>query len=69
MVFTELLMTSDNIAEYDDAKKKTLADALELYRYARVISYTREGNSIRIVYEMKDETREITYNTKKGVIS
>ncbi|MBR4489507.1 hypothetical protein IKP13_02630, partial [bacterium] len=68
-LFGSVLMTSDNIAEYDDAKKKTLADALELYRYARVQSYTREGDSIRIVYEMKGETREITYNTKKGVIS
>ncbi|MBO4363022.1 MAG: alpha-galactosidase, partial [Clostridia bacterium] len=67
-LFGSVLMTSDNIAEYDEPKNKTLAEALELYRFAKVHSYRRDGIYIKIRYDLKGEKRELTYNTKKGVL-
>ena len=66
-LFGGVLMTSDNIKEYDDKKQRILNEALCLFYEAKVKSYTTKGSIIEIVYEVKGETKELKYNTKTGV--
>ena len=67
-LFGNLMMTSDNIARYDEQKKAALSEALDLYENAAVTGYEREHDLIRIDYEIRGEKKRITYNTKKGVL-
>lgn len=67
-LFGNVLMTSDNLAVYDDEKRKLLKDALELFYCARVTEYARKGNTIEIVYELDGNTHKIKYDTGKGVL-
>ena len=69
-LFGSVLMTSDDIATYNAEKNKTLSDALELFRNAKVISASRRGmHLIDIVYEMNGRKRKIVYNTEKGELT
>ena len=68
-LFGSVLMTSDNIAEYDDKKKEVLADALNLFKHASDKKYVKKGNKIDISYSLKGENHSFTYNTKKGVLT
>ncbi|MDE6586052.1 MAG: alpha-galactosidase [Clostridia bacterium] len=67
-LFGNVLMTSDNLASYDDKKRKLLNDALELFYGANVISYTRKGRTIEIVYDLNGNSRTLKYDTEKGVL-
>ena len=68
-LFGSVLMTSDNIAEYDDAKKKVLAEALELFEHASDKSFVKRGDLIDIKYQLNGKLHSFTYNTKKGVLT
>ena len=68
-LFGSVLMTSDNIAEYDEKKKDVLAEALNLFKHATNKTYVKRGKYIDISYTLKGETHSFTYNTKKGVLT
>ena len=61
-------MTSDNIAGYDEEKKARLSDALDLFRSARVVSFSRRADVVTICYEAKGREYTIRYDTEKGVL-
>lgn len=68
-LFGSVLMTSDDIATYDETKKEILANALDIFRNANLISYKIEGDDIDVVYELNGKKHQFTYNVKKGVLS
>lgn len=68
-LFGSVLMTSDNIADYDEQKKEVLADALEIFEKAKDKSFVKRGNYIDIKYQLNGKEHSFTYNTKKGVMS
>ena len=67
-LFGSVLMTSDNIAEYDDKKKEILSEALDIFKNATEQKYVKRGNLINILYKLNNQEHSFTYNTKKGVI-
>ena len=67
-LFGSVLMTSDNIAEYDDKKKQVLSEALEIFEKATDKSYVKRGDYIDIKYQLNGKQHSFTYNTKKGVL-
>ena len=67
-LFGSVLMTSDNLAEYDEAKKALLAQGLELFREAEVTGFSRGGHMISVEYKLGGETKTILYFTDKGVL-
>ena len=67
-LFGSVMMTSDNIAQYDSQKQKTLSEALELFKNGKVTGYKRKGHIIKIEYVLDGKTRKLSYNTRKGVI-
>ena len=67
-LFGSVLMTSDNIATYDETARKALDKALKLFYEARVISYVRSPGRIKIRYELKGEEHKIKYDTERGAI-
>lgn len=68
-LFGSVLMTSDNIAEYNDAKKQVLADALDIFEHATDKSFVKKGDSIKVSYKLHDKEHSFTYHTKKGVLT
>jgi len=62
-------MTSDNIATYDDEKKKMLNDALEIFYNAKNKKYRKDGSLIHLEYELNDKKYVLTYHKGKGVIT
>ena len=68
-LFGSVLMTSDNIATYDDKKKKVLSEALDLFENATDKRYVKRKHYIDIEYQLKGKKHSFTYNTKKGVMS
>ncbi len=67
-LFGNVLMTSDNIAGYDEEKEEQLRAALDRFQNAKVTSYVREGNRIHIHYLLNGESYSLIYDTKKGVL-
>ena len=67
-LFGSVLMTSDNIADYDEAKRAALTEALALFEEAEVTEYHRQGRRIIVRYSLRGETRTLTYDTEKGVL-
>ena len=67
-LFGRLLMTSDNIADYDSEKREALTRALALFRRASVAEYEREGDRIRVSYVLNGQETELRYDTRKGVL-
>lgn len=67
-LFGSVLMTSDNLAHYDDAKRKLLSDALNLFHNAQVTTYARKGDVIEITYTLKDKLKTVKYDTKRGIL-
>ena len=68
-LFGSVLMTSDDIATYNEYQKSVLAKALDLFKNSKVVSVTRVSkHEIKIVYENNKESHEVVYNTKKGVL-
>ena len=68
-LFGSVLMTSDNLGQYNDEKRELLAGALDLFHNAEVVGYARNGNRIEITYSVNDKRQTIQYNTKRGVVS
>ena len=67
-LFGSLLMTSDNVAAYDDRKRAILADALKIRDGAKVVSYLRKHDIITIEYLLDGEKHVIDYNAKRGIL-
>ena len=67
-LFGSVLMTSDNLGQYDGNKRKLLGDALNLFYNAQVTGYCRKGNTIEITYKLNDKTEKIEYDTKRGIL-
>ena len=68
-LFGSVLMTSDNVAEYDDEKKELLKQSLELFKHAKVKEYKTVRHSIKVTYELNGVEHGFTYNTQKGELS
>ena len=67
-LFGSVLMTSDNIKNYDDNKKELLNKALNIFNNAKDVSFVKNKNIIAIKYNLDDNEYIFEYNTKKGVI-
>ena len=67
-LFGSVLMTSDNLGQYDGKKRKLLSDALTLFNSAQVTSHSRKGNIIEITYTLNGTAQTIKYDTKRGVL-
>ncbi|MCR5636318.1 MAG: alpha-galactosidase [Clostridiales bacterium] len=67
-LFGSVMMTSDNISDYDDEKRKLLAYALDLFENGEIVSFERRNKIINIVYKLRGESRELNYHTEKGVL-
>ena len=67
-LFGSVLMTSDNLAQYDAGKRKLLSDALELFFRAQVTGYERKGNTIEINYTVGEQPHTVKYDTKRGIL-
>lgn len=66
-LFGTVLMTSDNIADYDDEKKELLAKAFDLFYHGKVLNFERRKDDILISYELNNNKVNLVYNTNKGV--
>ena len=64
----DVLMTSDNVGEYDESKRSLLQGALDLFYHAQVTGYCRKGNIIEITYAIDEQTKTIKYDTKRGIL-
>ncbi|MBO7085828.1 MAG: alpha-galactosidase [Bacilli bacterium] len=67
-LFGSVLMTSDNIGSYDDAKKDLLEKAFEMFYQSTDKSYKKDGNYILISYKLEGKVYNLKYNTLKGVM-
>ena len=67
-LFGSVLMTSDDIGEYDETKKKILANALDIFRNGKVISYITRDHLIDIKYNLNNKEHSFTYDINKGVM-
>lgn len=67
-LFGSLLMTSDNIATYDEEKKKILNYSLVLFKQAKNINFVTKGDVIHVTYEIGDSKHDFDYLVNKGVI-
>ncbi len=67
-LFGSVLMTSDNVATYDEKTRAELDKALKLFYEARVISYTRLPGRIKVRYEFEGKEHKIKYDTERGAI-
>ncbi len=65
-LFGSLLFTSDDIATYDDVKKKTFDKALNIFYNAHNRRYTTKGHVITITFELYGQVKKLTYDVKKG---
>ena len=66
-LFGSLLFTSDNIATYDEEKKKQFDKVLNIFYNAHNRRYTTKGQIIDITYELYGKPQHLIYNIKKGV--
>ena len=67
-LFGSVLMTSDNISDYDEDKKALLERAFDLFYKSSDKSYKKDGNYILISYKLYDKVYNLKYNTLKGVM-
>ena len=67
-LFGSVLMTSDNVGDYDEGKRKLLQGALELFYHAKVTSFSRKGNLVEIAYTCDGQSQTIKYDTKRGIL-
>ena len=68
-LFGSLLFTSDDIATYDEEKKALFDKVLDIFHNAHNRRHITKGNNIEITYELNGQKQQVTYNTKKGVLS
>ena len=67
-LFGSVLMTSDDIATYNDEQKKMLDNAFNMFYNAKNVSFERRRNNILISYELNGKLIKLLYNTEKGVL-
>ena len=67
-MFSGLLLTSDNIASYDEGQNKLLDMAYDIFNNAKNQSFIKDGNRIDISYVLNDKEYKFIYDTKKGVL-
>ncbi len=67
-LFGDVMMTSDNVGDYDGEKEKYIDKALALYSGAKVTDYRRRGRFIEIEYDFDGISRRVEYDVKKGVL-
>ena len=67
-LFGSVLMTSDDIATYDEQKKATLKEALDIFQHAEVTFYETQGKKVAIRYQLNGIEHSFKYNTTKGVL-
>ena len=67
-LFGSLLMTSDDIATYDEEKKELLEKALHLFKNAKDVGFETKDKYIHIYYTVDDVKHEFDYYPKKGVM-
>ena len=68
-LFGSVLMTSDNIAEYDEEKKAVLEDALNIFMNAKLIEYKKRPHTIFAEFELDGKNRIFIYDYNKGVLT
>ena len=66
-LFGSVLFTSDNIATYDEEKKKLFDEALKIFYNAHNRRYITKGHIIDINYELYGQKQHLVYDIKKGV--
>ena len=65
-LFGSLLFTSDNIATYDEEKKKMFDEALKIFYNAHNRRYITKGNIIDITFELYGKPQHLIYDINKG---
>ncbi|MCD8107208.1 MAG: alpha-galactosidase [Oscillospiraceae bacterium] len=66
-LFGSVMMTSDNVGDYDNEKKTLFEKALNL-RNATDKSYCRVGDFVEISYKLEGKTHNLKYDTKRGIL-
>ena len=68
-LFGNVLMTSDNPGDYDDARKELLTKILHINQNATNKKYERNGDLINISYTLDGKDINKVYDTKRGVFN
>lgn len=67
-LFSGVLMTSDDIAKYDEKKQKLLNQVLDNFLHAENVGFSKKMNHfIEIHYDLNGKHHTILYNYKSGV--
>lgn len=67
-LFGSVFFTSDNLGDYDLAKKEELDKALNLLYNAKDVKFKKFNKKIIITYKLDNQEHLLVYNTKKGVL-
>ena len=67
-LFGSVLMTSDDMNKYDEEKRQELANALDLFKNAKVTNYYLKGKLITVDYEAHGENHQFIYDINKGIL-
>ena len=65
-LFGSVLMTSDNVGEYNGEAKRLLENSLDIFFNAKEKEFRRDKEFICISYVLDGKKHELKYNTKKG---
>ena len=65
-LFGNILMTSDNIASYNEEKKQILDNTLRLFKQSKVTRFYKNKDIIHVDYEVDGVGDQFNYNVKKG---
>ena len=68
-LFGCVLMTSDNIAAYNEEQRKILQEALAMFKGAKVDSWKSRKHYIDVKYHIGEKNHEFTYDVNKGVFT
>ncbi|MBP5091609.1 MAG: alpha-galactosidase [Bacilli bacterium] len=68
-LFGQVLLTSDDLLEYDEEKKDLLAKSLNLFKNAKDQTFVRLGDYLVIKYTLEGKENKLIYDTKKGVFT
>lgn len=67
-LISSVLMTSDDIASYDEAKQKVLEEALDAFYNKPEVKYIRNGNFIDFEVNKGGLIQKFRYSIRKGII-
>ena len=67
-LFGSVLMTSDDIASYDDGKRDILENALNVFHNRKNVSFKRNGRTVHVEYELGGDIKRFDYDIKKGTM-